>query len=97
MGLIRLVGDVLGGGWNAVKGATNSVMWKEYFESGDMSDGVLMKRAEKIIVNGSKNTRSDNNLISSYYHFFRGITLKLIVFSFSIPAERFIFQKSATL
>jgi membrane protease subunit (stomatin/prohibitin family) len=65
MGLIRLVGDVLGGGWNAVKGATNSVMWKEYFESGDMSDGVLMKRAEKIIVNGSKNTRSDNNLISS--------------------------------
>lgn len=65
MGLIRLVGDVLGGGWNAVKGATNSALWKEYFESGDMSDGILMKRAEKIVVNGSKNTRSDNNLISS--------------------------------
>ena len=65
MGLIRFVGDVLGGGINAVKGAANSALWTEYFESGDMSDGVLMKRGEKIITTGSKNRRSDNNLISS--------------------------------
>jgi membrane protease subunit (stomatin/prohibitin family) len=65
MGLFRLIGDVVGGGWNALKGTTQSTMWKEYFESGDMSNGVLMKRGEKILVNGGKNRRADNNLISS--------------------------------
>ena len=65
MGLFRLIGDVVGGGWNALKGTTQSTMWKEYFESGDMSNGVLMKRGEKILVNGGKNKRADNNLISS--------------------------------
>ena len=65
MGLFRLIGDVVGSGWNALKGTTQSTMWKEYFESGDMSNGVLMKRGEKILVNGGKNRRADNNLISS--------------------------------
>ena len=65
MGLFRLIGDVVGSGWNALKGTTQSTMWKEYFESGDMSNGVLMKRGEKILVNGGKNKRADNNLISS--------------------------------
>ena len=51
MGLISLAADVLGGGWNALKGSVQSSLWKEYFESGDMSDGILMKRAEKIIGN----------------------------------------------
>lgn len=65
MGLIKLIGDVVGSGWRSVKGTVNSTLWKEYFESGDMSNGVLMKRAEKIMINGSKNKRADNNLISS--------------------------------
>ena len=65
MGLISLAADVLGGGWNALKGSVQSSLWKEYFESGDMSDGILMKRAEKIIVSGGKNTKADDNLISS--------------------------------
>ena len=65
MGLISLAGDVLGGGINALKGSIQSGIWKEYFESGDMSDGILMKRGEKILTRGGKNTKADDNLISS--------------------------------
>lgn len=65
MGLISLAKDVLGGGMKAVKGSVQSSIWKEYFESGDMSDGILMKRGERIVVSGSKNVKHDDNLISS--------------------------------
>lgn len=65
MGLISFVGDVLGGGWNALAGTAQSAVWKEYFESGDMSDGILMKRGEKILVSGGKNKKADGNLISN--------------------------------
>lgn len=65
MGLISYAGDLIGSGWNALKGSTRSATWKEYFESGDMSGGILMKRGEKILVSGSKNTKSDDNLISN--------------------------------
>lgn len=69
MGLLKLaantVSEVLGGGLSAVSGATESAMWKEYFQSGDMSNGVLMKRAEKILVDGGKNKKADDNLISA--------------------------------
>jgi len=65
MGLIKLISDVVGGGLNALGGTINSSIWKEYFESGSMADGVLMKRGEKILVSGGKNTRADDNLISS--------------------------------
>ncbi len=69
MGLLKLaaetVSDVLGGGLQAASGATQSAMWKEYFQSGDMSKGVLMKRGEKIVVNGGRNTKADDNLISA--------------------------------
>ncbi len=69
MGLLKLaattVSEVLGGGIQAVSGATESAMWKEYFQSGDMSNGVLMKRAEKILVDGGKNKKADDNLISA--------------------------------
>ena len=69
MGLFKLaaesVKDVLGGALQGLDGATQSAMWKEYFQSGDMSDGVLMKRGEKIIVDGGKNTKADDNLISA--------------------------------
>lgn len=65
MGLISLATDVIGGGWSAVKGTVQSSIWKEYFESGEMSEGILMKRGEKITVSGGKNTKSDDNLISS--------------------------------
>ena len=65
MGLIRLISDVIGGGFQAVGGTINSSIWKEYFESGSMADGVLMKRGEKILTSGGKNKRADDNLISS--------------------------------
>lgn len=65
MGLILLGADAISGGFKAVSGAAASAMWKEYFQSGDMSDGILMKRAEKILVDGGKNKRADDNLISS--------------------------------
>jgi membrane protease subunit (stomatin/prohibitin family) len=65
MGLIKFVGDVLGAGWSATKGAVQSATWKEYFESGDMSNGVLMKRAQKILVERGRNRKADTNLISS--------------------------------
>lgn len=65
MGLISLTKDVLGGGMKALKGSVQSSIWKEYFESGDMSDGILMKRGERIVVSGSKNVKHDDNLISS--------------------------------
>jgi len=65
MGLISFMGDVLDSGWNSIKGSTQSSIWKEYFESGNMSDGVLMKRGEKIITSGSRNKKADDNLISN--------------------------------
>ena len=65
MGLINLAKDVLSGGMNAVTGSLQSAAWKEYFESGEMSGGILMKRGEKIVVSGGKNTKSDDNFISS--------------------------------
>ncbi|MCQ2460820.1 MAG: zinc-ribbon domain-containing protein [Clostridia bacterium] len=49
----------------ALSGVVQSAAWKEYFQSGDMSNGVIMKRGEKIIVGGSKNTKADDNLISA--------------------------------
>ncbi len=54
----------LGAGANAVTGTVASAAWKEYFQSGDMS-GVLMKSGEKILTSGGKNTKADDNLISS--------------------------------
>lgn len=65
MGLKLLVKDVLGGGVNALKETVNSSIWKEYFESGDMSKGILMKRGKRIVTENGKNKRADDNLISS--------------------------------
>lgn len=62
MGLII---DTIGSGLHAVTGATSSSMFKEYFESGDMSQGILMKRGEKVNAKGNKNKRADENLISN--------------------------------
>lgn len=72
MGLIR-------NAFNAIKGAGSSAgeaavgglggilhqgMYQEYLASGDMSGDIIMKRAEQIKTNGSKNTKSDANVIS---------------------------------
>ncbi len=62
MGLIR---DVIGGLGQAVSETVQSTIWKEYFESGDMSNGILMKRGERILTENGKNRKVDNNLISS--------------------------------
>lgn len=63
MGLIRIAAQTLGSLGNAVN-VTGNGMWTDYFESGDMSNGILMKRGEKISSKGSRN-RGDRNIISS--------------------------------
>ena len=65
MGLIRFAGDIVGAGLGALGGVADSMAFKEYFVSGDMSNGVLMKRGEKVVTDKSRNTRADDNLISS--------------------------------
>lgn len=62
MGLIR---DVLGAGVSAIGSTVNSTLWKEYFVSGDMSGGVLMTRGQKVSTDKNRNTKTDDNLISS--------------------------------
>lgn len=54
-------GALLGG----VTGAANQALFQEYFASGDMSGDILMKRAQRVHINGSKNDKSDANIISS--------------------------------
>lgn len=63
MGLISVAANIIGAGMNALN-TTASNIWLEYFESGDMSNGVIMKRGEKIYTKGSRN-RGDNNIITS--------------------------------
>ena len=65
MGLIKLATDAFGSGFQGLEGALSSGMFKEYFASGDMSSGVIMKRAEKILTDRGRNNRADDNLISS--------------------------------
>ncbi len=64
MGLIKIAAQTLGALGNAIN-TTGESMWVDYFESGDMSGGVLMKRGEKISSKGSKNKGGDQNIITS--------------------------------
>lgn len=64
MGLIRLAADALGS-LNSAVSTTGAGMWTDYFESGDLSGGVLMKRGEKITGKGSASRRGDANIITS--------------------------------
>lgn len=59
-----LIRDVLGAGLGAVTGALESELWKEYFTSGDMSDSILMKRAEKVSDKRGRN-KADENVITN--------------------------------
>ena len=63
MGLIKVAASALGALGGAID-TTLSASWVDYFESGDMSNGVIMKRGDKIVVKGSKN-KGDQNIISS--------------------------------
>jgi membrane protease subunit (stomatin/prohibitin family) len=63
MGLIKIAASAIGAFGNAIN-TTGESMWTDFFESGDMSGGVLMKRAEKIASKGSKN-KGDVNIITS--------------------------------
>ena len=58
------LGDFGGAAVDSVMGTLNSALWNEYFESGDMSGGVLMKRGKKI-TNGKNRNKADDNIISS--------------------------------
>ena len=64
MGLIKLAAEAIGAIGNAI-GTTGDSMWVDYFESGDMSGGVLMKRGVKIASKGSVNKYGDGNIITS--------------------------------
>jgi membrane protease subunit (stomatin/prohibitin family) len=61
-GLLGSAGGALLGG---ITGAANQAMFQEYLASGTMAGDVLMKRAEQIKTNGTSNTKSDANVISS--------------------------------
>lgn len=65
MGFKEVAKETLGSGLDSLKNAIQSGLWKEYFESGDMSEGILMKRG--ILIKGEKNANkhTDENLISS--------------------------------
>ena len=65
MGLIRIAKDVVGAGLGSATAALESGLWKEYFTSGDMSNSVIMKRAEKVVGRNGRNVNTDDNLISS--------------------------------
>ena len=54
-------GALLGG----LAGAANQAVFQEYYTSGTMAGDILMKRAEQVRTNGTKNTKSDANIISS--------------------------------
>lgn len=81
MGLIKqgakTVGNAVGGAakdvastvgnaaLNAVTGVFNQAAFKEYFSSGAMTGDIIMKRAEQIVGNGSRNNKSDANVITT--------------------------------
>ena len=64
MGLIKLVAGALGAASGAFNTTTSS-MWVDYFESGDMSNGVIMKRGVRITGPKSQNKNNDTNIITS--------------------------------
>ena len=58
-------GNVGNAALNAVGGVFNQAMFKEYFASGTMSGDIIMKRAEQIKADGSRNNKSDANVITT--------------------------------
>lgn len=50
---------------NSVVGVFNQAAFKEYFTSGSMAGDIIMKRAEQVKTNGSRNDKSDANIITS--------------------------------
>ena len=48
MGLIKAAIEAVGAISGGLSTTTNSI-WVDYFESGDMSNSVIMKRANKIV------------------------------------------------
>ncbi len=73
MGLIRgtvnavkgVASSATGGFVGAVGGVLGQAMHQEYFTSGSMAGDILMKRAEQVKPNGSKNNGNDANVITN--------------------------------
>ena len=60
------IGSSIGGAaLNAAGGIINQAMFKEYFASGAMTGDIIMKRAEQIKTNGSRNNKGDANIITT--------------------------------
>ena len=64
MGLIKLVAGAIGAASGAFNTTTQNA-WVDYFESGDMSNGIIMKRGNKIVGKNSMNKGGDDNIITS--------------------------------
>ncbi len=64
MGLISAAVTAIGAVSGGLNTTANSI-WVDYFESGDMSNGVIMKRGEKIVGPKSQNKKGDDNIITS--------------------------------
>ena len=64
MGLIKAAMAAIGAVSGALNTTANSI-WVDYFESGDMSNGIIMKRGEKIVGPKSQNKAGDQNIITS--------------------------------
>jgi membrane protease subunit (stomatin/prohibitin family) len=64
MGLIKAAAEVIGAISGGLSTTANSI-WVDYFESGDMSNGVIMKRGNKIVGPKSRNKSGDQNMITS--------------------------------
>jgi membrane protease subunit (stomatin/prohibitin family) len=64
MGLIKAAIEAVGAISGGLSTTANSI-WVDYFESGDMSNGVIMKRANKIVGPKSRNKSGDQNIITS--------------------------------
>lgn len=64
MGLIKAIGEAIGAVGGGLSTTANAA-WVDYFESGDMSGGILMKRGDKIVGPKSKNNKGDQNMITS--------------------------------
>lgn len=58
-------GNIGNAALNAVGGVINQAMFKEYFSSGTMSGDIIMKRAEQVKADGSRNNKGDANVITT--------------------------------
>lgn len=58
-------GNVGNAALESIGGVFNQAMFKEYFASGAMTGDIIMKRAERVSTNNSRNNKGDANVITT--------------------------------